>query len=147
MNPEETAWLAGLLEGEGSFFLLRNRVSGKVYLYPQVIVGMTDRDVIERAAVMMESSVASVSNGQGRKRIYRAHAVGRKAVRIMRLIRPHMGLRRGKKIDDLLADWDARPTANQSRSEAMRQFVIVRGRAQGWHIFADYRLTFRKETC
>ena len=47
---DDLMWLAGLLEGEGSFLMARNIVAGKVYRYPKITVNMTDRDVIEHAA-------------------------------------------------------------------------------------------------
>ena len=42
----ELAWLAGLIEGEGT---LRLRASRHGHPYPAVQVGMTDEDVIRRA--------------------------------------------------------------------------------------------------
>jgi hypothetical protein len=46
----QVAWLAGLLEGEGYFGLIPNKVKGKTYRYARVGVTMTDEDVIRRAA-------------------------------------------------------------------------------------------------
>lgn len=52
MDDVTASWVAGLLEGEGSFsyYTYRNtQVNGdKVeYIYPQINLSMTDRDVVE----------------------------------------------------------------------------------------------------
>lgn len=54
MNHDDTIWLAGLLEGEGTFDLHRGK-------YPRVRVGMTDRDVVGRAATLMDTRVRPTS--------------------------------------------------------------------------------------
>ena len=54
MNEVDCAWVAGLLEGEGAFYLRTNRPISKLgrsygpYSYPTVAVCMTDRDVLDR---------------------------------------------------------------------------------------------------
>ncbi len=45
ISREDAIWLAGLLEGEGTFDLHRKK-------YPRVRVGMSDRDVVGRAATL-----------------------------------------------------------------------------------------------
>lgn len=45
-TPEQYAWLAGLIEGEGTFTL---RMMGKYGPYPEICVQMTDLDVLEKA--------------------------------------------------------------------------------------------------
>jgi hypothetical protein len=49
---ERLAWLAGLLEGEGSFIAAR---FGN-HSYPRISVTMGDRDVLERAMTLMPGS-------------------------------------------------------------------------------------------
>lgn len=55
MTEIETAWLAGLLEGEGYFGTINSWVSGRCYRYPRIGVNMTDRDVIDRVATLWEA--------------------------------------------------------------------------------------------
>lgn len=54
LSKERAAWLAGLIEGEGTIGARRHRYSKKtgidyIYSYPRISVQMTDRDVIEKA--------------------------------------------------------------------------------------------------
>lgn len=57
-----TAWLAGLLEGEGSFLSARF----DSYSYPRVQMTMCDRSVLERAMSLMPSSrIYAVTNKRG----------------------------------------------------------------------------------
>jgi hypothetical protein len=46
MTESDLAWLAGLLEGEGCFHFTRTAY---------VVISMTDEDIIERAASLMNS--------------------------------------------------------------------------------------------
>jgi len=115
MTEAETAWLAGLLEGEGCF-----SVYDKGRRKPSIVVGlcMTDKDVVLRACDLMglnrskvgKRSPAGRSRNQGPGRDvsrwsnsyeFKAHAAD--AVRVMRAVRPYMGARRGAKIDECLA--------------------------------------------
>ena len=107
-SDAELGWLAGLLEGEGYFGIIRNhgKLNGdrtKVYLYPRIGVSMTDRDVIERVARFWSGKVSVVKPaGVSKKTSYRTHLFGKRAVRMMRLLRPLMGERRRKQIDNTL---------------------------------------------
>ena len=94
MTPEETAWLAGLLEGEGCFAM----GSGV-----QVILAMTDEDIVRRAAVLMGDTRVTVRDRAPYKPQWKSVAYGTEAERVMRAIRPYLGSRRGAKVDALLA--------------------------------------------
>lgn len=107
MSEADIAWLAGLLEGEGSFFM----AGDDVYQYPTIVVSMTDLDVIERVARLFGVSVypqkldKRYPNG---KRAYRTQTTGHKAARLMELLLPWMGDRRAAKIKELLNQSNAR---------------------------------------
>lgn len=89
-------WLAGLLEGEGSF--LKPTPSSPAS--PIVVVSMTDLDVIERAAMIIGSGVWKNQNLNPKwKQTYRATIKGQRAVDLMKLLYPHMGQRRREQID------------------------------------------------
>lgn len=96
MTPEQTAWLAGLLEGEGCFSM----GSGA-----QVILSMTDEDIVRRAADLMGESRVSVIEPRTtrHKPLWKTVAYGAEAERIMRAIRPLLGARRAAKVDEILA--------------------------------------------
>lgn len=93
-------WLAGLLEGEGTF-----ANSGG---YPGVSIEMTDRDVIARAAQLMEDRAVRETTDErdlarGWSRTYATALKGAEAAELMRELRPLMGARRQSEIDRALA--------------------------------------------
>ena len=84
----EIACLAGLLEAEGAFIA---RTPSKPRT-PILILGMTDRDVIERVAGLLGVTITTVRPGKdGWKSVYRVHLNGGRAMSFMQLIRPLMG--------------------------------------------------------
>ena len=86
----------------------RNTVKGKVYYYPRVVVTMTDEDVIQRAARVFGTGVYTVPQRKDRpqdKQQWRAQINGSRAAELMSLLRPNMGNRRGKKIDEILRQY------------------------------------------
>lgn len=98
----DIAWLAGLLEGEGCFYLNRGR-------YPGIRLQMSDQDVVERAAVMLggRARLQDPPSRQGRLPSWVVTKGGPDALAVMRLIRPYMGIRRGARIDELLEVFNA----------------------------------------
>lgn len=107
MTPrEELIWLAGLLEGEG-YFGSRPPRSGYSRAQLRVTVKMTDRDVIERAAALMDAPGVRASGPPKDKPHWSPYfycgCYGAKAAALMEAVRPYMGLRRGAEIDRLLA--------------------------------------------
>ncbi len=100
-------WLAGLLEGEGYF---RASVTNS-HLSPQIGLNMTDRDVVERAAEMMNSRVTQKSESTASWRMhwkpqFRTSKAGLQALAIMLQVFPFMGERRRKKINEILSKWE-----------------------------------------
>lgn len=105
LSREDALWLAGLLEGEGTFDLHRKK-------YPRVRVGMSDRDVVGRAATLMGAQVRLSLKPYPNSAMFHAEISGTKAVVIMEEVLPHMGARRSAKIATVLG-W-ARLSANAS---------------------------------
>ncbi len=63
----DIAWLAGLVEGEGSFHMSTRSIA--------IILTMTDRDVVERAATLLNGRVYKLAQphvGRPRKQAWRA---------------------------------------------------------------------------
>ena len=121
MTPDqELAWLAGLLEGEGTFFTVRSQPAGcrRSYFYPLVALGMTDADVVARVAGIFGVGWRLVSNTRGKKKYYRTVATGSRAANIMRAILPFMGERRAAKIREVLAAYDSRPRSGNTRASS-----------------------------
>ena len=101
MSEADIAWLAGLLEGEGSFFM-----TGRGdYYYPTIVVSMTDRDVVERVSRMFGTGIYAQKQDKrypNAKIGYRTQTTGHKAAGLMEQLLPWMGERRSQKIKELL---------------------------------------------
>lgn len=120
----EVAWLAGIIEGEGSIGIIKNHVSGRIYLYPKIVVTMTDVDVIQRVANIWERSVSIIQPaGVSVKIGYRTYVSGRYAERWINILYPYMGERRKKRMEEtLIVIKDQKimlGDANQRRSDSM----------------------------
>jgi len=96
----DRAWIAGLLEGEGSFVANRGAQSS----YPVIKVEMCEQEVIERAARLLDTRVWVVPpRTEGWRPTYVAQIAGHRAAQWMRALRPYMGLRRAAAIDAALS--------------------------------------------
>jgi len=102
MTNLELAWLAGLLEGEGSFLLKKDK-------YPLISIEMTDEDVIRRAAVLLgrpESVLACQPRAVDHKPTWRVAVQDQTlAASLMMTLYPLMGERRRSKIKEVLSVW------------------------------------------
>lgn len=99
MTPVEVAWLAGLLEGEGSFCAIRKtrtpkKVDPWVQSYFKISVGMTDEDVIAKVATLWGAAFQKGKAVSGRKPIYQTSISGSKAEQVATRLEPHLGGRR-----------------------------------------------------
>lgn len=125
----DVAWLAGLLEGEGTFLMYRNHVGGRVYRYPKVAVNMTDEDIIERVAALFGTKVYVMPQYvEGRKQQWRAHATGSNAAAWMRRLYPLLGQRRRARIDEVLAEYDACEPTDDRRRKSCKEATLRRER-------------------
>lgn len=114
MTSEELHWLAGLLEGEGCFGIKKTspaklRHDGGRLCRPNIQLVSTDKDIIEKAALLMETSCTGPywakknRSNPNVKGFYRCGLQGDRAVALMKKIKPLMGERRTAKIDEVLA--------------------------------------------
>lgn len=102
----EIAWLAGMFEGEGTF-----RISGNSC--PVMAIGMIDKDVVDRVAIVLGvRTTGPIRNrtrgGLSENPIWRATLCGYKAAGWMMTIHELMGIRRKKKIEEVLITWKKR---------------------------------------
>jgi intein/homing endonuclease len=93
------AWLAGLIEGEGSFTIARVKQNA----YPRLFIEMTDRDVIEGVAELIggtphERKIKTVKH----KQTYRISVSGVLCKAVARAVLPFMYSRRAQRISQLL---------------------------------------------
>jgi len=101
-------WLAGLLEGEGSFLKPTPSAPNR----PIVGLQSTDEDVIAKVAQIFGLKYGSwhsdLYKDKGWKRVFRVYLRGARAVEFMLLIKPLMGSRRQQQIDCALASYRPR---------------------------------------
>ena len=94
----EVAYIAGLLEGEGTFL--------NKGLCPIIQVGMTDDDVIEKVADIINIGNRRIHIQEDKRPKYKTKYIiclaGFDAFKWMKLIRPHMCSRRGKELDEII---------------------------------------------
>lgn len=104
MTDVEIAWLAGFLEGEGSFIF--HLKPNKQYITKQWIISVAscDEDVVRRAAELMSASVSGPYwRTNSTKPYWRAWLARRTEVLdLCRVLHPEMGTRRQEQIEALL---------------------------------------------
>lgn len=106
MGPTETAWLAGLLDGEGCIDNPRGN--------PRLRVKMADLDVVLRAADLMGTSVYTEVDhrvdvmGKPYSPMHVATVTGEKAVAVLTAVLPWLGARRTTKATEVIAHHRAR---------------------------------------
>lgn len=108
-DRDDLIWLAGLLEGEGTFDLHKGR-------YARIRISMTDRDVLGRAAHLMGGRVRMTLHAPGLKPMFHTEVTGTRAEGIMRELLPYMGARRSAKIGEILGHLAWRRGDIQARS-------------------------------
>jgi hypothetical protein len=124
-HPVVISYLAGLLEGEGSFL----RPPPSLPNQSAIALAMTDEDVVVRAAVLIETTYCEVGRTQAHhKRAYVARVRGQRAVEVMEALHPTMGLRRREQIERALA---ARALVARRRPYATEVAEMVRLKAAG----------------
>lgn len=98
MATEETHWLAGLLEGEGSFGLRKDPAHYKTRKRRAMVqFASIDEDVVERVAQIW--GVAYHHKPNKNTPMFAVRVTGDRVVGIMEDLRPLMGVRRKAQID------------------------------------------------
>ena len=92
-------WLAGLLEGEGSFLKATPSAPNR----PIISMQCTDEDVIAKVAQVLGVSYWQAPSERydrnGWKRVFAVHLRGARAVELMLMLKPLMGIRRQQQIE------------------------------------------------
>src|ERR1035437_5370525 len=105
MTKAEIYWLAGILEGEGCFLLAESRANGRVYVHPRAELSMADKDVVQRVAVLMQTTVRAQKQKGHYKRMYKTPLYSLRAAALMERLLPIFGIRRRKQITKVLQEW------------------------------------------
>lgn len=108
ITPEQVAWVAGIIEGEGSFIVERRRngqYATRVYASGRITVNMTDLDVIQRLQVLMGGTINhEPQKAENRKDQWRWTFRGYDALILAaQLIRPWMCERRTTQMDRMFS--------------------------------------------
>lgn len=98
-NVEEIAWLAGLLEGDGSFQLQKNGPTTRI---PRIVLSMLDFDVVERISKIFGSNITKDKTPKGKTMFKTAIARTLVVEPLLKELYPHMGLRRKEQINKML---------------------------------------------
>lgn len=98
-SSSQIIWLAGLIEGEGCFSL-----SGTS---PVITVGMTDRDIVARVAGLFHRKLYGPYGPykKGNKPVWYVHVNGADAVSWMFMLYSWLGVRRCKRIREIVRVW------------------------------------------
>lgn len=99
----QLAWLAGLLEAEGTFL----KPSPSQPRLPAIACQMKDRDVIERVGSLFGTAVATIRR-PGPRTMYGIRIKGSRAVLLMSDLAPAMSERRRTAIDAAVAEYSPR---------------------------------------
>lgn len=100
----EVYWLAGLLEGEGSFMKGPPSAPNQ----PRISLQMIDEDVVKRVSNYFGLKYIQARNDLRNPQWKRAFGIlikGTKAIEFMKLIRPLMSLRRQGQIDTAIGSY------------------------------------------
>ncbi len=118
-------WLAGLLEGEGSF--LAGPPSRPTH--PIVAVEMTDEDIVARIAQLWGCSYQLWPRRKSHhKDTFRVRLTGGSAVAAMRAVYPLLGNRRRQQIDTALACYVQKSRGGQNKKITAEQAAEIRER-------------------
>ena len=112
MKARQITWLAGLVEGEGHIGRRAHRI--------RLAIGMTDQDVVERAAQLMAGRLYGPITKTRAKPLYFTMVFGRSAVGWFMTLYSELGARRQAEVRAILLDWRnrARRKPNWNRLQA-----------------------------
>lgn len=117
MTAVQIAWMAGIIEGEGTFVASLRRGKRK---YPSMTVRMTDEDIVRRLHEFTGVGAfgAMAVRGMMTKPAY-TWKVSRKAdfAEICRIIQPYMGIRRSEQMHRVLKQCDLKIEQNVQPTE------------------------------
>lgn len=120
ITVKDISWLAGLLEGEGSF----SDETGS----PRIQLKMTDWDIVDRAREMMKSETLEtvLYDNPNFKTAYVTRVQGNPAIQWMMTIFSLMGKRRRIRIAGILERWKVRDRRDKGVDTCKRGHRLLR---------------------
>lgn len=107
ISDRELGWSAGIIEGEGYMALHKSQHKSKDYIYPRIVVAMTDLDVLERLQRCLGGQICGPYHYKEKNKPHwqwrittTKHAVG-----TMMMLYPLMCGRRQERIREMLVAW------------------------------------------
>ena len=120
IEDEDFFWLAGILEGEGSFM----KGPPTKPKNPRITMVSTDEDVLARVAKLFGSPYCAVTGVPDKKQKYQTAVNGRRAMDLMLLLKPFMSVRRQQQIDVAVACW--KPNCSNNRKYYKDREEVIR---------------------
>lgn len=118
----DLAWLAGLLEGEGSFMVGPPSAPRR----PAIQMSMTDGDVVARAAAILGCRVFVIRPRKKHWSVaYGLRLRGLGAVRWMTALRPFLGKRRQGQVDRAVASYQSRSRTKLTCDDAAQALNLL----------------------
>jgi len=116
-------WVAGILDGEGSFLITKRNN------YPKIWLGMTDLDIVQRVRNIMNSSTKIINRKRipKNKEVYEFHLSGSLAIQWMMTLYPLMSNRRREKIREILSTWKSQEYTWIGEAARKRRFRAIQG--------------------
>lgn len=128
IQERDLIWLAGLMEGEGSFYPGSAAHSSNL---PWVSLKMTDKDVIDYVGKLWGvKTVVEPRKPVQHKDAYVIRARGRRAVLLMWMLRPYMFERRRARIDEVLATAVFHRTGPRANPEVIAKAADLKAQAE-----------------
>ena len=104
VHQTDALWVAGLLEGEGSFTC--DSMNGKSRPRPRISLQMTDEDVVKKVASILKCKVwGPYKKKEPRKPVWVCALTGMEAAAWMNLLKYYLGSRRKEQIDIALKNF------------------------------------------
>lgn len=109
LSDLDKGWLAGLLEGEGSFgYYETPRKNGGTPIRRLVVcLKMCDEDIVRRAYELCKVGSLQVHQRKARRPEWIWTVSGQQSLMVMEIIYPHMGSRRREKIAEAVTKYQA----------------------------------------
>jgi hypothetical protein len=113
LRPEDIAWIAGIVEGEGCLFMRVRPQNGSI-LECRVKVSMTDKDIIERLFALIPGSTMNgphFDRNSKQTKPYWTWYVGKRflVLRVIKLLLPWFGTRRSIKAAQIIHAIESTP--------------------------------------
>ena len=137
-NELEIAWAAGLFEGEGCIVASRkNRDNSGRYVRLQMVLGSTDRDIVERYARIVGASRPLTTRERpehpNHRTMHYSYIYGKECLPVIEMFLPFLGERRRAKALEALALGSELGLANGAKTHCPQGHEYNTENTYNWH--------------